>query len=585
MIATSPPLRYSLWASVWKLLRLRAMITWNNIRRARRRRQIGYGLLVIFIGGVVLGLFAASFGLLTLLRSPQAAQYVSVDALLDTVPTGIFTAAFLGLLITSFGVMLQALYLSGDMEFLLSAPVPIRAVFMTKLIQAILPNFGLVCLFGLPVLYGLGLAYGFSLLYYPLVLILFMALALAAAALSSLLVMSVVRVIPARRVAELLGFLGATLSFLCSQTGQIMNTFEPSRAQVSNSLSLLTRLNAPWSPLAWSGRGLMDIAQGRWLSGLGWTLLSLSLVSGVFFTALVGAERLYYSGWARVQVGTRRRRANKNNRNGALPSAGTVLRPNPVAARIPTPIRAIIAKDFIMLRRDLRNMSQLVTPLLFGVIYAFTLARTRTVVGTDEALPSGFETSISSFLIYSNIGLSLFISWTLIIRLAMMSFSQEGKNYWLLKTSPIRPGSLLIAKYIVAFIPSLLMGELFLLIVSLVQRAGIQTLWFGLVVIAFSIAGAVGVNLAFGVIGVNLNWENPRQMMRGTTGCLASLVSMGYMAFIVILFFGPPLAFTLLRWSTNLGQVVGLALGVPVSILCAVLPPILVKNRIPRIGE
>ena len=117
-------------------------------------------------------------------------------------------------------MLLQALYLSGDMDFLLSSPVPIRAVFVTKLLQAVLPNFGLIALFGLPVLFGLGLAGHYNFLYYPLVLLTMIALALAAAGLSALLVMLVARVFPARRAAEILGFIGAILAFTCSQAGK-----------------------------------------------------------------------------------------------------------------------------------------------------------------------------------------------------------------------------------------------------------------------------------------------------------------------------------------------------------------------------
>ena len=90
---------------------------------------------------------------------------------LEAVPVLILTELFLGILLTSFGVLLQALYLSGDMDFLLAAPVPIRAVFIAKLLQAVLPNFGLIALFGLPVLFGLGMSEGYNLLYYPLVLL------------------------------------------------------------------------------------------------------------------------------------------------------------------------------------------------------------------------------------------------------------------------------------------------------------------------------------------------------------------------------------------------------------------------------
>ena len=93
----------------------------------------------------------------------------------------ILSALFIGTLLTSFGVLLQALYLSGDMDFLLSTPVPIRAVFIAKLLQAVLPNVALIALFGLPILFGLGISSGYAAVYYPLVVLVMIALALAAA--------------------------------------------------------------------------------------------------------------------------------------------------------------------------------------------------------------------------------------------------------------------------------------------------------------------------------------------------------------------------------------------------------------------
>ena len=99
-----------------------------------------------------------------------------------------------------------------------------RAVFLSKLIQAILPGFGLFCLAALPVLFGLGSALGFNFLYYPLVVFVLACLALAAAGIASILVMAVVRVVPARRVAEVLAFFGAIISILISQSGNLMSS-------------------------------------------------------------------------------------------------------------------------------------------------------------------------------------------------------------------------------------------------------------------------------------------------------------------------------------------------------------------------
>lgn len=566
------------------LLRLRASITYNNIRRASGRRKVGYALLGLVILLVLAGVFAFSWGMLSLLKLPQIAQYFSTDFLIQNVPIWVLSAAFLGLVLTSFGVLLQSLYLSGDMEFLLSRPVPMRAVFVAKLIEAILPNFGLICLFGLPLLFGLGAASHFYIVYYPAVVLALATLALSAAGLSSLLVMSIVRIVPARRVAEMLGAIGAILSVICSQSGQFSNTYRFSEGQINNAMGALSRLAPAWSPLTWAGRGLVDLATGRWLTGIGWSALYFALVGGFFALALVVAEKLYYTGWARVRVGGRKKRSAR----AAHPLPAEGQRPTLwirfIQARISPPVRAVISKDFHTLTRDLRNMSQLITPLLFGIIYAVALARSGGYYGRGEA-PEAFNRAVKLILVDANVGIALFISWSLISRLALMAFSQEGKSYWILKTSPISPARLLWAKFWVAYLPPVVIGGLFLVLISWVQSAAPQSLIYGLAVVIFSLAGAVGVNLAFGVTGANFNWDNPRRMVQGTAGCLASLVSMGYMAGIVAIFFGPAILFGLFGLGEPLGRLVGLLVGIPASLACAILPPLAVKSRLARMGE
>ncbi|HEX7975502.1 MAG TPA: hypothetical protein VF498_13925, partial [Anaerolineales bacterium] len=187
-----------LWSSVWKLMWLRWVIFFSGFKRARLRRKIGILALGALILAFLVFVFAISWLLLGFLRSPQMAQIATGDVrpILESVPVLIVAGAFLGILFTSFGVLLQALYLAGDMDFLLSTPVPIRAVFLAKLLQAILPNFSLICLFSLPVLYGLGAAGNYNVLYYPLVLLVLAALALAAAVEEDLVVARVRRARP-----------------------------------------------------------------------------------------------------------------------------------------------------------------------------------------------------------------------------------------------------------------------------------------------------------------------------------------------------------------------------------------------------
>lgn len=583
---------HHLWHYVWKLLRLQWQIFWSGLRHARLRRKIGYALFALFIVGMLVGAFVGSWFLLSFLRSPELAdalrsteqpQPIDPAAFLASVPVLLMSVAFLGILLTSFGVLLQALYLAGDMDFLLSSPVPIRAVFVAKLLQAILPNLSFIALFGLPVLFGLGVSSGYTLLYYPLVVIVLVALALAAAGISSLLVMSIVRILPARRVAEVLGFIGGILSLLCSQSSQFTSRVEISAEQTSQALAMLARLNAPWSPLAWAGRGLVDIGEGRWPSGAAFLLLTVGLSAAAFGVALRTAERWYYSGWASLQSVARK----------AAPRRKRVVADKTTLSErlIPAQIRGVVIKDWLVLRRDLRNMSQLVTPLILGVIYAVMLLRSggEMPAGRGEA-PAWAMQAMNKMLMYGNIGIALFVSWTLLSRLALMGFSQEGRQYWLVKTAPVSAGRLLLAKFCVAYLPTVVLGWLFLIAIALVQFAAhlnnnVGGLLFGLPVVALCTAGAGGINLAFGVMGANLDWQDPRQMVRGSAGCLGSLIAMIYMGITLALFFGPPLVLALVGASEAIGQIIGLVLGGSVSLAVAIVPPWLVRDRVALIGE
>jgi ABC-2 type transport system permease protein len=573
-----------LWSYVWKLLRLRWVIFTSEFRRAKFRRKFGMiALGVLVVGGMAFA-FALSWMLLKFLQSPTLVEQLGAPGnFLDSIPVLVFSAAALTILVTSFGVLLQALYLAGDMDFLLSAPIPIRAIFVSKLIQAILPNLGLVMLFGLPVLFGLGASAGYSLLYYPLVVILLALLAFAIAGLASLLVMLVVKIFPARRVAEMLGFLVAIISIICSQSGNLVRFVNVSQSQAAQAFSMASRFNTPWSPLTWVARGLVDIGEQRWLSGGALIVLTILITASIFAISLATAERLYYSGWASVQVSTRRKRNGRAARRGparTIPMAGITTR------FIPAAVSGIVAKDFLMLRRDLRNMSQVVTPLILGILYAFMLISRggRAPAGQGEA-PEAFMDALQNLMVYANVGISLFVGWSLLSRLATMGFSIEGKQYWMLKVAPVSANKLLAAKYLVAYLPTVVLGFVFLVVISILQKTSLGTALFSLLVLVLTLAGLAALSLTFGVLGANFDWTDPRRISQGSAGCFGALASMVFLIFSLGFFFGPALLIQSLNGSVALGQWIGLFLGSVFSLAAGFVPLWLVRQRVPRLNE
>ena len=423
---------------------------------------------------------------------------------------------------------------------------------------------------------------GIHYLFYPLVLMVLTALALAAAGLASLFVMLVVRIFPARRVAEVLGFLGAISSFICSQSGQLARWGEAGPKQAQQAMQMVTRLNTPWSPLAWAGRGLISLGKSDWLPGTSLTLLTLLVCGLVFSAALVTAERLYYNGWASMQNVPRKRKSNRRlNGSAASPRIIPLFQ-----LWKPSALWAMIQKDFLVLRRDMRNMSQLVMPLILGIIYFFMLFRNgnELSVGRGDAPPVLLEL-IHNASTYASVGLSLFVGWMLLGRLAGMGFAQEGKSYWLIKTAPVSSTKQIVAKFLVAILPTLGLCITFLLLTWMIQRTGFATLLFALPAVTLCIAGNTGIYLSFGIAGANLNWDDPRHMQKGVASCLGALVSMIYFPISLLLFFSPPIAVTLINLPVIAGQIAGLLLGGAFSLTCAIIPLVLVHRRVARLGE
>ena len=569
--------------AVWKLVSMRLRLTYNGFRHAKPRGKIAAIILYVLLLGFGYFIFWLSQILLGFVRSPEMARYSGLDlaAILASLPALVLSSLFIGTLLTSFGVLLQAMYLSGDMDFLLSTPLPIRAVFIAKLLQAVLPNVALIALFGLPILFGLGVSSGYAAVYYPLVVLVMIALALAAAGLASLLVMLVVRVMSPRRAAELLAFAGAMFGFLCSQMGNFANTFGKNIHISGTRLAgILVLADIRWLPLNWAGQGLVALGQSHWSSGILLVGGTFVFTIGVFWSALLTAQRWYYSGWAGMQVVAR-----KKKRPASRPVRPATNRPV-LASLLPRPVLGIMQKDFLTLRRDLRKMSQLISPLILGAMYTFSILRSggNSPFGRGES-PGLFAESFRAALSYTSVGMSLFVGLMILSRLAGMGFSQEGKNYWVLKASPVRTGQLLAAKFLVAYLPALALGLIFLIVISILQGFSALQFLYSLVALVMCQAGATGILLAFGVTGANFNWDDPRRMNSGGLGCLGQILTMLYLPISFGLFILPLGLASAFGFPIVYGYLFGLLIGVGATALCAYVPLWLVRKRVEQLGE
>jgi len=134
-----------------------------------------------------------------------------------------------------------------------------------------------------------------------------------------------------------------------------------------------------------------------------------------------------------------------------------------------------------------------------------------------------------SALAYGSILISLLVGQMLIFNLGLISFSMEGKSFWMIKASPVSAGKQLAAKFLVACLPSLGLGWLFLFVIVFLQRVPISTLLDGIPLTALFLAGLDGINLALGVCVANFTWTDPRHMVDEVAGYLGYIVDIAYL--------------------------------------------------------
>jgi ABC-2 type transport system permease protein len=508
-----------LLSDTWLLLALRRQVAWNRFRSRRPLSKVLIAL--VFLAAALASIRTSTWIAYTLGTFLRRVSEWQLEGIL---PGLVLTATVMAVLVGSFGVALSSLFLSDDLDLLMSAPVDRRAVFVSKLLDGMGWYYAVLACTALPGLIAYGLALGYGLLYFVLALPVVLGAPLLPAGVGAVLVMLVARFAPARRVREVLGLVAALFGVSCSIVAQLERTWtrqlRRSDLELQQALATLQAIASLPIPSMAAGQGLAAAGAGDTVTALSQVAGFLLLTFGGFGACVWLADVMYSTGWARLQgsSGARRDRARAEREAARAGWLG----------RVPAAL-AIAIKDWWVITRDLRNWAQLLTPLVvLLVVYVNLLLRDgRDGVPAfgDLGAPAG-SGDARGLLTASGILTATVLVFS---RIAATSISREGRSWWLLKASPLTAMEVLSGKLAAAMIPFALLSTALMALAAVwlsLTPLGALYGWFALELIG---SGMLALCVAFGVPSARLDWDDPRHMSSGW-GALAAFVACGLLA-------------------------------------------------------
>jgi hypothetical protein len=504
------------------IARARLRSAWRRLRR----RRLGPVMLVV----VVLASFAAAAGLagagyaagvgLRLGGDRLSAELIRLGLPPDGaplfLPLAVFLIGWFGLFFITFASLLGTLYLRRDLPMLLVAPVPVRAVFLAQFLEALAVPMYWTLVLGLSTLWGYGAGLRYGPLYFLLAPLLLLTLPLVPLGLSAMTTLLLLRWVPAPRASEILTVIGTAFGIgiwvLTQSMGSLVRRLDPGGRMILTSGMALAHPALPW---AWAARGLVAAGTGELLAALvlggGYVALGLAALAG----STVLAERLYYDGW--VQGGERPGR----ERRARVGRSADRDRPSTAVGR---PMLAVARKDWRLMRRDPRGYASLLWVLAMIGFWAWRLGRPL------GRMPVGGDMGGMAFDLFGSltpVGVALLFSG---YRWGMESISRDQQAFQLVLAAPVRMRDVVLGKWLSAYVPSLALGVLVMVVFTVVMHLGPWILVRNVLILMPILAGEIGIMLALAASRPNFEWTDPRQMAGGLTGCLGGLAASMYMA-------------------------------------------------------
>jgi len=503
------------------------------------------------------GIYAVSLKVLNYFKSINEIGDIIAFKLLSMILITFLTLLIFSSLIT----FLSKHYLSNDLLLAHSLPVSCKTIFFSRWLESTVDSSWMVVVFTIPILIAYGFVYEAHLFYYFSILIVLLPICFISSAFSSIIIMPLVMILPARRIKSIFVFLGIfcfIIFYLAIRLSRPERMVNPeSFASVLLYIKNLSTPSSPFLPSTWAFDSFKSLINNDFSNAL---FHILTAWTGAVFFIMLSVQLsgfLYFKGYSKAQS-----------------FFGKPMRFLNIKIKfLPKTFNAIIIKEIKTFFRDQTQWTQILLLGALIVIYLYNFS----VIPLDKSpIKTIYLQNLFSFL---NMALAAFVLTAIVARFVFPSISNEGQSFWIIQSGPISIKAFLWIKFCIYLIPMFILSQILIIVSNILLDVSSFMMYLSIISFCFIVPGIVSISIGLGAAYPDFTSENPAQSVTSFGGLLFMIISATYIGTVIILEAGPVYSIimsSIHKKSLNLNQwiwiIFSFLLAISISLFAIIYP-------------
>jgi len=485
------------------------------------------------IKGLFYGAFLLAFMLGAFAFFYRAFSYLSYQpqigaALMNRILSIGFLTFFSMLLISNVITAISTLYRSPEVTYLFTTPTSATDIFTLKSIENLFFSSWAILILGSPIMIAYGAALHAPFFFYPLVVACLLIFIVIPASLSISATVIFSRFLASLKLRHILFSIAALFAILLTlflvyiQPQVVMLEETEDISEVNRFLASLPVSSSYLSPSSWLTNIFNNAIHLHIEEVVFYSLVLISTALMCFLIAYMIGERFYYASWAESQTAkellavdfSRRRRITHNR----------------IWHFFPQTYQTLLEKDSMVFFRDPVQWSQLLMLVVLLIFYVVTLRNI-----PSKVTHVFWKTMVSFF----NFGFTGYVLATVSVRFVYPAISLEGRNFWVIGSAPIRLSTLFWAKFWQTFIIFFSAAQALVVISNYMLSVDPIIYYVGFFGTSVMSVSLTSISLGMGAIFPYFKERNPSKIASSAGGLVTVLISLIYVAIVVIIMAQP----------------------------------------------